>query len=152
MKTRIQAMLSAHPQPQALFDQEALAECIAACMECAQACGACADACLGEPEHLAHLLRCIRMNLDCADICAATARILSRLTAPDQNLLRTQLQACVAACKACGDECQRHASEMHMQHCALCAESCQQCEAACAALLGRVTESADHSRAAVQPY
>lgn len=152
MKTRIQTMLSAHPQPQSLFDLDTLAECIAACMECAQICGACADACLAETEHLTHLLRCIRMNLDCADVCAATGRILSRLTSPDQTMLRAQLQACMTACKACGDECERHGTEMNMQHCTVCAESCRQCEAACAALLGRLSESADNSRAAVHPY
>lgn len=136
MTQHIQAMLQTHPQPQTLFDQGALAECIDACFECDQVCTSCADACLGEREHLMHLVRCIRLNLDCADVCGTTGRVLSRLAQPDQNVLRAQLQACVAACKACGDECERHARDMNMQHCAVCAQSCRRCEQACQNLLG----------------
>jgi hypothetical protein len=39
------------------------------------------------------------------------------------------LDACVAACHLCGEECQRHSSKH--EHCRICAESCRQCEAAC---------------------
>ncbi|WP_034388647.1 four-helix bundle copper-binding protein [Deinococcus sp. YIM 77859] len=138
MTQDVQAMLQTHPQPQTLFDQGALAECIAACFDCAQTCTSCADACLGEQGHLTHLVHCIRLNLDCADVCGTTGRVLSRLTQPDQNVLRAQLQACVAACKACGDECERHARDMNMQHCAVCAQSCRRCEQACQNLLGSV--------------
>ncbi|GAA5534305.1 four-helix bundle copper-binding protein [Deinococcus aluminii] len=138
MTQDVQAMLQTHPQPQTLFDQGALAECIAACFDCAQTCTSCADACLGEQGHLTHLVHCIRLNLDCADVCGTTGRVLSRLTQPDQNVLRAQLQACVAACRACGDECERHARDMNMQHCAVCAESCRRCEQACQNLLGSV--------------
>ena len=38
---------------------------------CAQACTSCADACLAE-RAVADLRQCIRLNLDCADVCAAT--------------------------------------------------------------------------------
>lgn len=43
------------------------------CVECAEVCTACADACSaeGDPKML---VRCIRLNLDCADLCLATAR------------------------------------------------------------------------------
>ena len=136
MTQHIQDMLQTHPQPQTLFDQGTLAECIAACFDCAQVCTACADACLGEREHLMHLVSCIRLNLDCADICNATGRILSRLTQSNPGVMRAQLQACLAACQACGQECEMHAREMNMQHCAVCAESCRRCEQACQHLLG----------------
>ena len=43
------------------------------------------------------------------------------------------LEACAAACKACGDECAGHA-EMH-EHCRVCAESCRRCETACRELV-----------------
>ncbi|GGO39665.1 four-helix bundle copper-binding protein [Deinococcus humi] len=135
MTQTIQAMLQTHPQPELAFDPQALAECIAACLECAQACTACADACLGEQEHLAHMVGCIRRNLDCADVYVVTAKVVSRLTHPDQTVLRAQLQACMAACEASGDECERHGRDMDMKHCAVCAESCRRCEAACARLV-----------------
>ncbi|GBF04419.1 ferredoxin-like protein [Deinococcus aerius] len=132
-------MLQTHPNPASVFDQGALAACIDACFECENICTSCADACLGEQGHLMHLVHCIRLNLDCADVCGATGRVLSRLTQPDQNVLRAQLQACLAACQACGQECEMHARDMNMQHCAVCAESCRRCEQACQQLLGSMS-------------
>lgn len=43
-----------------------------------------------------------RTNLDCADVCDATGRVLSRHTDYDANITRAVLEACAAACKACG--------------------------------------------------
>lgn len=134
MPDRTLAMLRAHPDPTTAFSPGPLAECLDACLECEAVCSSCADACLAE-EHVAHLRRCVRLNLDCADICSATGRVLSRLTAPDPAVLRAQLEACRAACRACGDECERHAQDMGMEHCRVCAEACRRCEAACTALI-----------------
>jgi len=133
--THVQSMLATHPRASSVSNMQALTACIEACFECAQVCTSCADACLGEGDHLAHLVRCIRLNLDCADVCGATGRILSRLTEPTSSVLRSQLEACQAACRACGDECEMHARDMNMKHCAVCMESCRRCEAACQALL-----------------
>lgn len=113
-------------------DHALLARMIDTIVECSQACIACADACLDE-DGVAGLRTCIRTNLDCADICAATARVLWRQTGYDANVGRALLEACVAACAACLDECVRHAS-MH-QHCRVCAEACRACEAACRVFL-----------------
>ena len=131
----VQQMLSTHPHPSGL-DAGALAECIEACFDCAQTCTACADACLAEEGHLQHLVRCIRLNLDCADICDTTGRVLPRQTGSDAALIRVQLQACATACRACGDECARHVEGMGMEPCRVCAESCRRCEEACSRLLG----------------
>lgn len=80
------------------------------------------------------LVRCIRLNLDCAVICDVTGHVLSRQTEPDWGIVRAQLLACVAACQACGAECERHA--MHgMEHCRICAEACRRCAEACQRLL-----------------
>jgi hypothetical protein len=125
-------MLATYPQDLGGVDRDALTACIQACVDCAQACTACADACLGE-EMVAELRTCIRTDLDCADLCEATGRVLSRHTGYDANLTRAVLEACAAACRACGDECARHA-EMH-EHCRVCAEACRRCEQACRALL-----------------
>ncbi|EYR63761.1 hypothetical protein N866_18455 [Actinotalea ferrariae CF5-4] len=114
------------------LDRQLLARVVDALVECSQACTACADACLSE-EMVADLRKCIRTNLDCADSCAATARILSRHTGYDANLTRAHLEACIAACRACGDECSQHA-EMH-EHCRVCADVCRACEDACTELL-----------------
>jgi hypothetical protein len=125
-------MLRTYPKDLGNIDQAALAACIDACFECAQTCTACADACLAE-DMVADLTKCIRTNLDCADICATTGNVLSRHTGYDANLTRTIVEACLTACKACGDECAQHA-DMH-EHCKICADACRRCEAACTALL-----------------
>lgn len=110
-----------------------VADCIAACIECAQACVACADACLAEPS-VQQLRRCIRTNQDCADICGATGRVLSRLFESDLGVQRAQLEACALICATCAAECDRHGQ--HHEHCKVCADACRRCEEECRRLLG----------------
>jgi hypothetical protein len=83
------------------------------------------------------LVRCVRLNLDCADACTAGGRILTRQTAPDLEVVRAAIEACAAACRACGAECERHAA--HHEHCRLCAQACRRCEQACNELLATIT-------------
>ena len=130
--TVTEVMLRTYPKSLGNVDERALARCIDACVECGQACTACADACLSE-EMVAELTKCIRTNLDCADLCGVTARVLSRHTGYDANITRASVEACRSACKACADECESHA-DMH-EHCRVCAESCRRCEQACEELL-----------------
>lgn len=125
------AMIKSHPGTIDL-DTALLATAIDAAVTCSQTCTACADACLSE-DMVAQLGKCIRTDLDCADICATTARVLSRHTGYDALLTRAQLQACITACTSCGDECTQHA-EMH-DHCRICAEACRACGQACQQLL-----------------
>ncbi|GEK81243.1 four-helix bundle copper-binding protein [Agrococcus baldri] len=132
MSHHVESMLDTYPKDLGTIDKQALAACIEACFECAQTCTACADACLSE-DMVAELTKCIRTNLDCADICETTGRILSRHTGYDANITRAVLEACQTACKACADECEQHA-QMH-EHCRVCAEACRRCERACADLL-----------------
>ncbi|GAA4429125.1 four-helix bundle copper-binding protein [Georgenia halophila] len=128
------AMMETYPATINL-DRDLLAGTIDVLVECAQTCTACADACLSE-EMVAELRKCIRSNLDCADICATTSRVLSRHTGYDANITRAQLEACIQACRSCGDECARHA-EMH-EHCRICAEQCRACQEACTELLASI--------------
>ena len=67
-------------------------ECLRACHDCATSCTICADACLAE-EKLEMLRRCIRLNLDCADLCSATGRVLARQTEPDGAILQEEGRA-----------------------------------------------------------
>ncbi len=129
--THVDEMIHAHPAPPEA-DLAALSRCVQACAECVQTCTACADACLSEPQIL-KLVRCVRLNLDCADLCGATMRVLSRQTQPDSRILTSVLETCLAACRVCRDECDRHAGEH--EHCQACAGSCLRCEQACAELL-----------------
>jgi hypothetical protein len=115
------------------FDADQLARAIDAMVECASTCNQCADACLAEDD-VAAQVTCIRRNLDCADACTAAARILGRQTSYEPAMTRAILEACVEACRLCGDECERH-GEHGMEHCARCAESCRACEQQCRELL-----------------
>ena len=120
-------MLDGHPAAAFATANQAIAECIQACVECAQACIACADACLAETM-VADLVRCITSDLNCADICESTGRVLTRQAGADRAMIFRMLQSCAAACKACGDECETH-SQVHA-HCRLCAAACRRCEQA----------------------
>jgi hypothetical protein len=104
---------------------------IDALSDCAQACAADTDADLSE-DNLADMVRCIRLCLHCTDVCTATGGVISRPAEYDAAVTRPLLEACVAICRRCGDECERHA---HMPHCRVCAEACRRCERACRDLL-----------------
>ncbi|WBB65239.1 four-helix bundle copper-binding protein [Micromonospora sp. WMMD812] len=128
------SMLETYPKSINL-DRAKLAAVIDTINACAQACTACADACLSE-DMVVELTKCVRSDLDCADICTTTARVLSRHTGYDANVTRSMLEACAIACRSCGDECARHA-DRH-PHCRVCAEACRDCERACQDLLAAI--------------
>ncbi len=113
-------------------DRGVLAATIDALNDCTQACAADVDADLSEP-NVAELVKCIRLCLECIDVCGATVGVVSRQAEYDTNVATPLLEACVATCKSCGDECERHA-RMH-EHCRVCAEACRRCERACRELL-----------------
>jgi len=124
-------LLDAHPRGVSI-DARLLAAAIDALTDCAQACTADADDDLAE-QNVADMIRCIRLCLDCADVCTATAAVTSRQTEYDPDVTRPLLQACVVVCRRCGDECGRHAG-MH-EHCRICEQACRRCEQACQELL-----------------
>ena len=113
-------------------DSSVLARTIEALDDCAQACAADADADLSEP-NVAEMVHCIRLCVECTDICTATGRVISRPSEYEPDVTSHLLEACIAICKACGDECEHHA-QMH-EHCRVCAEACRRCEHACRDLL-----------------
>ena len=113
-------------------DADLLAATIDALSDCAQACTADVDADLSEQD-LADMVLCIRLCLECTDVCTATVGVISRPALYDADVVRPLLEACAASCKSCGDECERHAP-MH-RHCRVCAEACRRCEQACRELL-----------------
>ncbi len=128
----VKEMLDTYPRTFNV-DADVLARTIDALVECANTCSQCADACLSEEGLAPELAKCIRLDLDCADVCVATSRVVSRQTEYDANVTWPLLEACAAVCKSCGDECAGHAE--HMAHCRICADSCRRCEQACRKLL-----------------
>ena len=135
MTTTTMPMLETYPA-EINLDRAKLAAAIDALIACASACTACADACLSE-ESVADLTKCVRTNMDCADVCTTTARVLSRHTGYDANISRALLEACAVVCASCGDECGSHAG-MH-EHCRICADACRSCEQACRELLSAIS-------------
>ena len=113
-------------------DASVVAATIDALKDCAQACTADVADDLSERD-VTELVKCIRLCLDCADVCAATAAVTTRQTEYDGNVTRPLLEVCAATCKSCSDECERHA-QMH-EHCRVCAEACRRCERACRQLV-----------------
>ncbi len=123
-------MLDTYPRAWTI-DAGVLAAAIDALSDCAQACNADNAADLSE-QTVSEMVRCIRLCLDCVDVCTATVGVISRQVEYDASLTRPLLEACVAICRSCGDECERHA---HMLHCRVCAQACRRCEQACRELL-----------------
>ena len=136
MQRTVERMLRTSPEPP-FAPADPLSACIHACVESAQACIACADACVAE--HDRALGRCIRINLDCADLCTATSHILSRQLHPDLGVVSMTLQLCAAVCDACAYECSRHA-QVHA-HCDVCAIAARRCTEACRVLLATSVET-----------
>lgn len=95
--------------------------------QCAATCLYCADACLDE-ENVKMMVRCIRLDRDCAEICTATANFLSRNSQNAGGLIRL----CADICRQCGQECQKHQSD----HCQQCAKACFECAEACSQYAG----------------
>jgi hypothetical protein len=104
----------AHEKNQSLM--EALSNCAAGCNHCA-------TACLDEQD-VKMLARCIKLDIDCADICLLTASFVGR----DSEHANHLLKECAEICEACAEECEKHS---HMEHCRKCAEACRHCAEAC---------------------
>ena len=127
----VQDILKTHPRPP-IADLAVLVRCIDECGECEATCTICADASSAEDD-VRTMVRCISLCLDCSDTCDATRRVLSRQTDPDSTVKRTAVEACLVVCRACAEECERHAQ--HHEHCRLSAEECRRCESTCQDLL-----------------
>ena len=117
----IRKMIALHPKD---GGNQALSDAVHHLMYCAKMSASCADACLAEGMDMA---QCIRLCLDCSDICEATARLGLRRTGDDNQVLRELLDLCARACEACAAECERHDHE----HCKLCAQICRECATDC---------------------
>jgi hypothetical protein len=126
-------ILSAHPTTG--HSLGVLVAAIDALNDCAQACTGDADDDLSEP-NVAEMVKCIRLCLDCADVCTTTARVSSRQTGYDANVTKALVEACIVVCEACADECDRHAQMR--AHCRVCAEACRRCETACREFLSAI--------------
>lgn len=90
---------------------------------CSAECSHCATACL-EEQDVNMLIRCIKLDMDCAEICSLASSYVARGSAYTQQILHE----CAEICEACAEECEKHA---HMEHCRSCAEACRHCAEVC---------------------
>ena len=114
------------------FDLDDLTAAIEACANSSQTCTSCADSSLAEDD-VATMVDCIAFCDDCADVCTAAERLLSRPLHVDRTVLHRLLRACVRECTVCAEECEKHAA--HHRHCGICARVCRACAKACSDLL-----------------
>jgi len=96
--------------------------CIVACNKCMQACEQCLTSCIKEPDAQARAT-CINLLRDCIDICALSARFMSRNSANSKQLCNL----CATICDACAAEC----AKFQDTHCKQCADECHNCANEC---------------------
>lgn len=101
---------------------EQFQSCIDECNTCATACDHCAASCLDEQD-VQKMARCIKLDMDCAQICRLAAGYMAR----GSELAGVICNACAEACDACAEEC----AQYQMDHCQRCAEACRRCAREC---------------------
>src|SRR5262245_14570061 len=110
--------------------------CARACSDCQRECDYCAALCAdmivkGDQTFLATLQTC----LDCANLCAAAAQIVSR----HGTFSAVVCQACVEACLRCAKECETLGKGDDRM--AACAKQCRACEKCCREMLAHSGEA-----------
>ncbi len=93
-------------------------ECITGCLACHAICLQTVEHCLEKGgAHAAH--GHIRLLLDCAELCEASAHVMIRQS-PFQGRI---CALCAEACRACEEACRRMGDAADLR----CAESCRRC-------------------------
>lgn len=95
-----------------------IAACVRECESCSDHCAKLLES--GKKEHRATEKSC----RDCAEICAAALRIVSR-HGPMSSLIT---EACARACEQCAKQCEKAPDDPHMK---ACAKACRECATAC---------------------
>jgi hypothetical protein len=108
--------------------QAVLVDAVDALHDCEKASTACAMAMItggGMAEE-------VHRALDCADVCAAAVRVLSRGAPSDPRVVGAVVEAAAVACEAAAEACGRHAD--HHPHCRTHAAGARACAEALRAL------------------
>ena len=104
------------------MDMAAMQACMDACSACEQACVVCST----------QEMSCATACMNCADMCNTMLRAMLRMSGMTPAVMVSMLEACIAMCQLCMDECMRHAEMSEV--CRMCAQSCQACMDACVAM------------------
>ena len=92
--------------------------------DCTAECNHCASACL-EEQNVQSLTRCIKLDIDCAEICSLTASFVARGSEHAMHLMKE----CAEICDTCAEECEKFADQY--DHCKKCADACRSCAEEC---------------------
>jgi len=102
-----------------------LTQAFDAALACAQAAAACADACVVQADKA--LTQCIRLHLDCADVCQTAAMVATRRAGANAPVVIGLLMLAEALCRDCAAEAERHA----LPACRRAADLARVCAEAC---------------------
>jgi hypothetical protein len=119
------AAAQAQPQQHGEHGSDMMQQCARACTHCLRECESCASHCAymvadGRKDHLHQLGTCA----DCAEFCAAAAKIVAR----HGPMAATICTSCARACDLCSTACEKFPDDQHM---ASCARTCRDCAKAC---------------------
>lgn len=106
----------------AAMDMSVLQACMDACAACEQACTVCST----------QLMDCAPACMNCADMCNTMMRSMMRMQGMTPASMMAMLDACIAMCQNCMDDCMKHAD--HSEVCRMCAQTCKDCMDACTAV------------------
>ena len=104
------------------MSHEKYQSCIDACYRCATACDHCAVSCL-EESNVSKMADCIRMDLDCADVCRFAAAAMAR----GSDFAAQICNLCAEICEKCAEICDQY----EHQHCKDWANECRRCAEEC---------------------
>jgi hypothetical protein len=90
--------------------------------ECAITCERCVSLCMNEDDP-SLMAKCIKLNLDCADMCLHTIKS----TTSNFLLVRNSLAAVKELCQKCAQEYRK----FKIDYCQACADICERCAAEC---------------------
>ncbi|WP_353893090.1 four-helix bundle copper-binding protein [Proteinivorax hydrogeniformans] len=104
--------------------------CIEILLKCARACEESFDMSLQQPD-IRERADCLKILTDCAEMCAMTARFMSRNSEFNKELCYLTMDVC----QTCAEECNRFKD----QHSQGCAEICLQCIDECKRIVAGMT-------------
>lgn len=103
-------------------DMSVLEACLDACSACEQASIVCSM----------EMTPCAPACMNCAAMCNTMMNCMLRMQGMTREVTMSMLDATIATCQMCMDECMAHAEDSEVSR--MCAQSCKACMDACMAL------------------
>ena len=85
-------------------------------------------------KEVADLAKCIQLDMECAAIWEAPAKLMSM----NGSMANELCQMCIDICNRCAEECENHGKK-GMEHSRECAEACRKCAEVCLSMIKALT-------------